>query len=380
MFGGTGAFGAATNTGFGATAQPASNFKLLEPNTNQSYEVPQAPNDTISMLAWSPAVNHLAASSWDNSVRVWEVSTSGMQVQAVPKMAWNHDAPALCVCFSKDGTCVFSGGCDNQLKMRNLQTNQEQVIGKHDGAICSVHYVDEMKMIVTGSWDKTVRFWNGQNPQPVATLNQPERVYSMDIKYPLMVVGMADRKLNVYNLDDIQRGNTNPHQSKQTKLMMQTRVIKCFNDRTGYAVGSVEGRVSIAYLDPAREEARENGNFQFKCHRVTGGSGRTNEGQIYSLNDIDFHPQGTFATAGGDGTFVFWDKDNRAKLKTFQSCKYPITAVRFSTQGDLFAYAVGYDWSKGHENNNPQYPKKIFIHKVVEQDVKPRQQNNRGRR
>ena len=91
--------------------------------------------------------------------------------------------------------------------------------------------------------------------------------------------------------------------------------------------------------------------------RVTGTTGgRSSDGQIYALNDIAFNPAyGTFATAGGDGTFVFWDKDNRAKLKTFQSCKYPITAVQFNTPGDLFAYAVGYDWSKGHEFNNAQY-------------------------
>ena len=226
MFGATSAFGGGTSTGFGATSAAQSNFKLQDPNTNQSYEVPQGPNDTISALAWSPSFNHLAASSWDNSVRVWEVSASGVQIQAVPKFAWNHDAPALCVCFSKDGSTVFSGGCDNQLKMKNLQSQQEQVIGKHDAPICSVFYVDEIKMIITGSWDKTVRFWNGQNPTPVMTLNQPERVYCMDIKHPLMVVGMADRKLNVYNLDQIQQGNQNPFQSKQTKLMMQTRVVR----------------------------------------------------------------------------------------------------------------------------------------------------------
>ena len=102
------------------------------------------------------------------------------------------------------------------------------------------------------------------------------------------------------------------------------------------------------------------------------------DGKIYALNDICFHPIfGTFATSGGDGTFVFWDKDNRAKLKTWSSCNYPVTATAFNTPGDLFAYAIGYDWSKGHDGNNPQYPKKIYIHRVNEQDVKPRQNQRR---
>jgi WD40 repeat protein len=44
-------------------------------------------------------------------------------------------------------------------------------------------------------------------------------------------------------------------------------------------------------------------NFTFKCHR--DGS------DIYSVNDIIFHPiHGTFVTAGGDGSYNFWDKVN----------------------------------------------------------------------
>jgi len=34
------------------------------------------------------------------------------------------------------------------------------------------------------------------------------------------------------------------------------------------------------------------------------------------VNSIKFHPQhGTFVTAGGDGTYNFWDKDSKQRLK-----------------------------------------------------------------
>jgi len=91
------------------------------------------------------------------------------------------------------------------------------------------------------------------------------------------------------------------------------------------------------------------------------------------LNAIDFHPShGTFATCGSDGTFCFWDKDNRQRLKAFPQTNYPITAGRFSANGDMFAYAAGYDWSKGHEFNAPSLPRKVLIHKVTEAEVKPK--------
>eukprot|EP00931_Biecheleriopsis_adriatica_P039036 TRINITY_DN22318_c0_g1_i2.p1 TRINITY_DN22318_c0_g1~~TRINITY_DN22318_c0_g1_i2.p1 ORF type:complete len:152 (-),score=18.23 TRINITY_DN22318_c0_g1_i2:72-527(-) len=151
---------------------------------------------------------------------------------------------------------------------------------------------------------------------------------------------------------------------------MQTRTITCFPDKTGYAVGSIEGRCSIAYVEDTSK------NFAFKCHRT--------QSEIYAVNDIDFHPtMGTFATAGGDGTFVFWDKENRQRLKAFNSCNYPITAGKFNAPGDMYAYAVSYDWSKGHEHNHPSLPKGVLVHKVQAAEVTPKQgtgSNQRTRR
>jgi WD40 repeat protein len=48
----------------------------------------------------------------------------------------------------------------------------------------------------------------------------------------------------------------------------------------------------------------------------------TSEGSdIYAVNAISFHPQyGTFVTAGSDGTYNFWDKDSKQRLKAMQKC------------------------------------------------------------
>jgi WD40 repeat protein len=65
------------------------------------------------------------------------------------------------------------------------------------------------------------------------------------------------------------------------------------------------------------------------------------------VNAIAFHRIfGTFATCGSDGTFHFWDKDSKTRLKAFQKCSLPITAGIFNAFGNLFAYSIGYDWSK----------------------------------
>lgn len=332
-------------------------------NTNSSTEVPSGPSDTISCLSWSPNANFLAGASWDKQVRIWEVQPAlgGTNCTATARVSYSHDAPVLGCAFTTDGATVFSAGCDNKLKAYNLQGQRDQVIGQHDSSISAVHWVEEMKMVVTAGWDRTVRFWNGSAPTPVITLQLPERCYSMDVKYPLLVCACAEKSIVVFNLQTIQH-NQSAFKTVQSALRLQTRVISCFPDKTGYAIGSIEGRVSVACVD----DSKKDDSFAFKCHRTTD--------EIFPVNVIDFHPfyPHSFVTAGGDGTFSFWDKAARQKLKAFNNCNYPITAGKFSGKGDMFAYAVGYDWSKGFEHNQASIPKKVFIHRVQEAEIKPK--------
>jgi mRNA export factor len=68
---------------------------------------------------------------------------------------------------------------------------------------------------------------------------------------------------------------------------------------------------------------------------------------VYAVNAISFHPiHGTFSTAGADGTFSFWDKDSKQRLKPFPSVNGQITSTAFNRNGTIFAYSVSYDWSK----------------------------------
>jgi hypothetical protein len=44
--------------------------------------------------------------------------------------------------------------------------------------------------------------------------------------------------------------------------------------------------------------------------------------------------------------YKFRDKENRTKVKSFKKMPTPITASCFSKDGNVFAYASGYDWSQ----------------------------------
>ena len=86
---------------------------------------------------------------------------------------------------------------------------------------------------------------------------------------------------------------------------------------------------------------------------------------------------GTFVTTGSDGTFNFWDKDSRQRLKAFAKASAPIPCGGFNREGNIYAYAVSYDWSKGSEHYNPR-SNHILLHPVPEAEIKSRNNAKKG--
>jgi len=216
--------------------------------------------------------------------------------------------------------------------------------------------INEINALVTGSWDKTMKYWDMRAPKEQGSVPLPERVYAMDVKYPLAVVGTAERHVLIYDL----RKHQTPFRTFASPLKMQTRCLATFVTGGGFAIGSIEGRIAIQHI----EEKDASRNFAFKCHR--------NNNEVYAVNSLTFHKYGTFATAGSDGVYTFWDKDSRQRLKIFQRNSLPITTGAFNRDGSIYAYACGYDWSKGHEFHDRSKPNKIFLHAVTDAEIKPK--------
>ncbi|KAF8980646.1 hypothetical protein BGZ46_003917 [Entomortierella lignicola] len=302
----------------------------------QDMEVQHPPTDGISEIQFSPQADFLAASSWDNNVRIYEIQANG---SSVAKTMYSHGAPALCCAWSKDGAKLASGGADKIAKLFDVSTGQSTQVAQHDAPIKEVRWVDgPSPILATGSWDKSIKYWDTRQPTPISTITLPERLYTMDSVFPLLVAGTADRHVLIYNLNN----PTTPFKSLTSPLKWQTRTISCFNNGAGYGIGSIEGRVAIQYV----EDKDASLNFSFKCHREGGQTAR-DKATVYSVNCINWHPiHGTFSTAGADGAFAFWDKDSRQKLKSFPKVGNPISSTCFNRNGSIFAYAISYDWNK----------------------------------
>ncbi|EGG17974.1 WD40 repeat-containing protein [Cavenderia fasciculata] len=318
----------------------------------KDIELPQPPTDGVSCLKFAPKGSFIAAGSWDKNVRCWEVLPK--QSSAVGKAMINNEAHVLCTDWSSDCTKIYVGGTDSKVKCWNLATNQLTQVAQHGAPVKEVFWIEESQVMVTGSWDKTLKYWDMRMQTPILTVDLPERVYALDVLHPLLVVATADRKVIIY---DLNKPGTE-FKRMESPLKHQTRSIACFSDRNGFALGSIEGRVAIQSFSEKTEET-----FTFKCHRE-------NDILAYPVNSISFaHPFGTFATAGSDGTFNFWDKETKNRLKQFPKCPTSISCATFSPDATMYAYAVSYDWCKGADHV-PNLPNNIHCHVVPESEIK----------
>lgn len=116
--------------------------------------------------------------------------------------------------------------------------------------------------MVTGGWDNTIKIWDYRVPCNVGSYSQPGKVYTIAISDETLVVGTSGRKVLIWDL----RNMSCVQQRRESSLKYQTRVIKCFPNKQGYALSSIEGRVAIEYFDPNPEIQKKK--YAFKCHRI----------------------------------------------------------------------------------------------------------------
>uniref|UniRef100_A0A5F9D1P1 Rae1 protein homolog n=1 Tax=Oryctolagus cuniculus TaxID=9986 RepID=A0A5F9D1P1_RABIT len=262
LFGTTSGFGTSGTSMFGSTTTD-------NHNPMKDIEVTSSPDDSVGCLSFSPPTlpgNFLIAGSWANDVRCWEVQDSG---QTIPKAQQMHTGPVLDVCWSDDGSKVFTASCDKTAKMWDLNSNQAIQIAQHDAPVKTIHWIKapNYSCVMTGSWDKTLKFWDTRSSNPMMVLQLPERCYCADVIYPMAVVATAERGLIVYQLEN----QPSEFRRIESPLKHQHRCVAIFKDKqnkpTGFALGSIEGRVAIHYINPPNP-AKDN--FTFKCHRSNG--------------------------------------------------------------------------------------------------------------
>lgn len=290
------------------------------------FELNQPPTDGITRLCFSPVPNsnQLLVSSWDNSVRLYNIAQNTLQHM------YTHQYAVLDCCFYEP-TKTFSGGLDRALKMYDFTTQASAALGNHLDAIRCVRFCRELGLVITGSWDKTVKLWDPRQKQNVGMYDQNgESVYTMSLCGDRIVVGTSNRRVLIWDLKNMQFAE----QRRASSLKYQTRCIECFPNKQGFVLSSIEGRVAVEYLDTDPEVQKKK--YAFKCHRLK----QDGVENIYPVNAISFHEvHNTFATGGSDGFVNIWDPFNKKRLCQFHRYPSDISSLAFNKEGSMIAIA-----------------------------------------
>ncbi|KAI8336872.1 WD40-repeat-containing domain protein [Choanephora cucurbitarum] len=324
-------------------------------NDPSQIELNDPPKDGITNLTFHPSdPSLLLVSSWDKTLRIYNVETNRLVQQ------FTSESAILDCCFGDDDV-VFYGGLDRKVKMIQLTTGEQTVLGEHQGAISCVCWGSVTKKLFTGSWDKTLCIWDPH--QPSACLQQIDlqrKVFSMDLKDTKLAIALSDRKTLIYDIRDM----TTPWQTRDTTLRYQLKCVRLMPNGQGYVCSSIEGRVAIEYFDMAEEVQFKR--YAFKSHRQTINDTEV----VYPVNSLAFHPKyGTFASGGSDCVVNIWDGAHRKRIKNMAGYPDEIASLAFNQDGTKLAIASSYTFDEGERDHAPDA---IYIKQIQDTDVAPR--------
>ncbi|KAG6812833.1 hypothetical protein H0H92_016102 [Tricholoma furcatifolium] len=287
----------------------------------------------------------------DQTVRLYDVGETDGEVKA----KFEHRAPVLACCFS-DATHAFSGGLDTSVRELDLATENIRNLGAHNDSISGMTYARESGLLITGSWDRTIRFWDSRASSPQhSSHDTPERIYHLDLVHNTLVVAMASRLFNIYDI----RKMDSLVQQRESSLKFMTRALACMPDGEGYATASVEGRIAVEYFGTT--SAAEEKKYAFKCHRQTTGD----VDHVWPVNALAFHPTfNTFASGGSDATVSIWDHKVKKRLRQYPKFTNPISSLAFNCDGTKLAIAASYTWDEGEAGLKIAERPAIFVRKL----------------
>ncbi|MCK4312328.1 MAG: caspase family protein, partial [Candidatus Cloacimonetes bacterium] len=120
-------------------------------------------SNSVNSVAFSSDGEYLASGSWDNTVKIWELSNNKFtEIQTLI----GHSNSVNSVAFSSDGKYLASGSIDNTIKIwanNNGNFTEQQTLKGHSGGVLSVCFSPDGEYLASGSWVDTVKIWELSN-------------------------------------------------------------------------------------------------------------------------------------------------------------------------------------------------------------------------
>ena len=123
--------------------------------TGAQKHILEGHTDRVNSVAFSRDGETLASGSWDNAIRLWDVST-GTQKHILE----GHTDRVNSVAFSPNGITIASGSRDSTIRLWDAATGvHKHTLTGHTSRVYGVSFSPDGNTLASGSEDGTVLLW-----------------------------------------------------------------------------------------------------------------------------------------------------------------------------------------------------------------------------
>jgi WD40 repeat protein len=194
-----------------ATGSYDQSIRLWDLSTGKESRILNGHNGPVFDLAFDPTGRLLASASGDRTVKLWDVA-KGERLDTFSQPLKEQYS----VAFMPDGRHVIAGGVDSRIRVWKLSDSAKEGTNElveslfaHDGPILRLAVSRDGRWIVSSSEDRTIKVWDAAHYEQVARFSKQSdwtTALAISPDNTTLVAGRIDGGLSVQSLADLSGG------------------------------------------------------------------------------------------------------------------------------------------------------------------------------
>jgi WD40 repeat protein len=190
-------------------AETGRKVEVLGARTGQESNTFAAHNSTIRALVFSRDGKHFASASGDGEVKLWDGMRLNQKQEPLLTLHARVPGPSVNVAFSPDGRRLATGGEENTVIIRDVETGEELTLrGEHSGEVYTLAFSpdDDGRLIATAGEDSAVKVWDSHTRKLIHSFRGHTGLVTSLSFSPdgrRLVSGSRDKTLKVWDMTQL---------------------------------------------------------------------------------------------------------------------------------------------------------------------------------